>query len=219
MSGTILSGPIPSFTKTVTGYRAVNIRPGDRLEDIAARELGDARQWYDLAALNHLAPPWITDNPALRVPGSVLLSAQDTLLVPSTSPPATGVAAAPDVFGIDCLLVRGQLQANSNGDIQTVSGPANLDQAIGMRLNTHQGELVYYRNYGNRAYLLLGKGNTQSVAQLAASWVSAACLADPRISSIQSMTATTFGDVLACNGIIVAVNGKRLPVAMPSGAT
>jgi hypothetical protein len=33
------------------------------------------------------------------------------------------------------------------------------------------------------------------------------------------MTATTFGDVLACNGIIVAVNGKRLPVAMPSGAT
>ena len=98
LAGMVLSGPAPSFSKTLTGYRQVGILVGDTPERIAQRELGSAARWYDIINLNGLAPPWITDDPSQAIPGKVLLSAQDTLLVPSTAPVPSGVADTPDVF-------------------------------------------------------------------------------------------------------------------------
>jgi phage baseplate assembly protein W len=215
MSGSVLSGPVPPFQKTIRGYRAVAILVGDTLERIAERELGDAAQWYDLATLNALAPPWVTDDPAKAIPGKVLLAAQDTLLVPTSAPVATGVADAPDVFGTDCLLVAGQITGSPIGDVLTVSGPDNLKQALELRLGTRPRELVYHPDYGNRAYLLVGRGNTPLNEQLAASWVAASIRADPRVSSASDVKATTTGDVLAATGIAIAINGKRLPIGLP----
>jgi hypothetical protein len=215
MSGTLLTGPQPVFTKKTTGYRTVAIRPGDGPERIAQRELGDASLWYDIVALNGLRWPWITDDPAVAVPGVVLLSIQDTILVPSTAPDATAVAASPDVFGRDCLLTNGQISANPEGDIQTVGGPDNLAQAISLRLETHPGELVYHPDYGNRAYLLLGRANTPIADALAASWVASSVASDPRVASTEQMKASTQGDVLSVTGVAIAVDGKRLPIGLP----
>jgi phage baseplate assembly protein W len=217
MSGSLLTGPIPSFTKRVTGYRAAPIRTGDTPERIALRELGDASLWYDIVNLNDLRPPWIVDDPALAGPG-VLLSAQDTILIPSTAPAATGVAESPNVFGRDALLVNGQLAGDGAGDIAVVADVANLKQALENRLGTRPGELVYHGNYGCRAYTLLGRGATALSDQLAAAWVGAACRADPRVSSTTGMVASTVGDVLSVTGDAIAVNGKRIPVGL-TGAT
>ena len=219
MSGSLLTGPAPSFTKTVTGYRKVQVLTGDTLERIAERELGDAAQWYDLAWLNNLSPPWITDDPTQAVAGSVLLSAQDTILVPSNAPPASGVAEAPNVFGRDCLLIQGQLSPDLNGDIAVVSDTANLDQALSMRLGTRPRELVYHPDYGNKAYLLLGRGGTPLADRLAAAWVGACLKADPRVSAVHNVVAQTTGDVLSVKALVTAVNGKRLPIGLPGTGT
>lgn len=216
MSGSTLTGPVPSLTQQIHGYRKAPIRTGDTLERIAQRELGNANQWYVLASLNKLRPPWITDDPALAVAGLVLLSAQDTILIPSTAPPSTGVAETPNVFGRDCLLVNGQLAGDAGGDVVVVADVDNLKQALELRLGARIGDLVYHPTYGNRAWYLLGKGSTPVADQLAASWIAAACRADPRVSAA-SFTASTQGDVLAATGTATAVDGKRLPVGLRSG--
>lgn len=216
MSGSLLTGPVPSFTKRITGYRAVSILVGDTLQRIAERELGSAAQWPDLVYLNDLEPPWLVDDPALVRPG-VKLAGQDVLLVPSVAPPATGVSRAPSVFGTDCFLRRRQIGPDAAGDIETVSEVANLKQALELRLGTKPGELLWHADYGCRAYTLLGRGATPVVNRLAAAFVAAAINADPRVARAEDTTATTLGDLLSCASVAVAVNGKRVPVGLGSG--
>lgn len=218
MSGTLLTGPIPSFSKTIRGYRAVSTRVGDTLQRIAMRELGDAAQWYDLASLNTLVPPYLTDDPA-KVSTGVKLAGKDTILVPSTAPAPTGVAQAPSVFGSDCLLQNRQLQATATGDFAVLSEDSNLKQALEMRIATRPGELVYHKDYGCKVYTLIGKGNTPVADRLAAAFVAQAVSSDPRIDRAENTTATTTGDVLACASTAVAVNGKRLPVGVGGNAS
>lgn len=43
---------------------------GVTLFDVAARELGDATQWYRIAALNDLTDPWITGSIELKIPST-----------------------------------------------------------------------------------------------------------------------------------------------------
>lgn len=217
MSGSQLTGTVPSFFKKITGYRSVDIFVGDTLQRIAERELGDASQWYDLIYLNGLVPPWIVDDAALVVPG-VKLSGQDMLLVPSVAPAATGVTEAPSVFGTDCLLSHGQIIPDGNGDIATVTDVANLKQALEMRLGTQPGELLFYPTYGCRAYSLLGLGGTPVSDRLAAAFVASAVNADPRVARAENTTASTVGDALSCSSIAVAVNAKRVPVGLGTGS-
>lgn len=218
MSGSVLSGPTPSFTKTVTGYRSAQTLMGDTLERIAQREMGDATRWHDLANLNGLAPPWISDSPISVDVGTVLLAGQDTVLIPSTAPIASGVSETPNVYGRDCLLLNGKISPSISGDVAVVAGVANLKQALEMRLGTHQGELVYHPSYGCRAYKLLGQGGTPLADQLAASWVAAAIRADPRVSSTSNVNASTSGDILAASGEAISIAGQRLPLGLSGGA-
>ena len=62
--------------KPLSGFRLVPTRRGDTLQDVAVRELGDAARWYDLAAINDLLPPFLTDDPQQAGP-RVLLTGQD----------------------------------------------------------------------------------------------------------------------------------------------
>lgn len=213
MSGSLLTGPVPSFKKTIVGYRTADILVGDTMERVAVRELGDASLWYDLVALNGLRPPYIVDDPALVGPG-IKLSGQDLMLIPSSAPPATGVAAAPDVFGIDVLLgSNGQIVISDAGDYATIAGPDNLAQALRLRLASRPGDLVYHPEYGCLAYRLLGRSSGDQ-SQLAAAFVAAAAGADPRVVRTQRAVATTMGDVLAASVEAVAANGKRVPVSI-----
>jgi phage baseplate assembly protein W len=215
LAGMVLSGPAPAFTKSLTGYRRVQILTGDTPERIAQRELGDAARWYDVINLNGLAPPWIVDDPALAVPGKVLLSAQDTLLVPSPAPTPSGVAETPEPFGKDLLLQNGQITESPSGDIQTVSGSANLVQAVHMRIGTRLAELVWHPTYGCRVWELLGRSNTPLNQQLAAAWVASSVRSDPRIAKVSNITASILGDAIPVTGTAVAIDGKRLPIGTP----
>src|SRR3546814_6405451 len=128
------------FSRPIYGFRFVEVRLGDTLQAIAARELGDAGRWYDLIAYNQLVPPFITDDPVLVRDG--VRTAGDLILVPAPSLPESGSADPENVFQRDIDLTGGVLSVE-NGDFAVVSGRANLRQAIKHRVETERGELIF----------------------------------------------------------------------------
>jgi predicted Zn-dependent protease len=47
-----------SIMRPLNGFRLVEIKYGDTLQELAARELGDANKWRDIIAINDLLPPY-----------------------------------------------------------------------------------------------------------------------------------------------------------------
>lgn len=204
-----------TIAKPLSGIRVAATRAGDTLPAIAARELGDAARWYDLAAINNLLPPWITDDPALV--GPRVLRAGADILIPAAAPDPSGVAAGPDdaVFGTDLVLPGGLLQRSEGGDFDLVGGAKNLTQAVAHRLATPERSVIYHQDYGCAIHELVGARADPVANQLGALFVERALRADPRISQVEGTTATITGDVLDVTATAVAVDGRRLPVRTP----
>ena len=206
-----------SIVKQVSGYREVETYVGDTLKVIALRELGDASRWTDIVALNSLSPPYLVDSLALAGPG-VLLAGQQVLKVPAAPPPMSGVADTDSVFGTDVQLISGRITATAGGDMQTVSGIKNLDQAIQNALVTHPGDLVYYPQYGCEVYSLVGQGGTATADRLAAAMVSRTVRADGRIARVQNLVGSITGDTIQVSCDAVTVNGKVISATLPASA-
>jgi hypothetical protein len=200
-----------SFSKTTAGIRHAETRRGDTLQAIALREMGDAGGWADLANLNGLVAPWLVDDLALAGPG-VLLAGQQTILIPDGAAPTSGVMDGESVYGTDVALIAGRLSGDASGGMATVTGVPNLTASLKRRIDTHGGALVRHPEYGCLAYLLIGTGGSLSSAQLAAAYVGRALNADPRVSKVQESKATLTGDTLAATAVVIAIDGKKLPV-------
>lgn len=199
-----------TFTKSLLGYRVIATRAGgDSLQQVAARELGDAARWVDLAALNNLVPPYLTTDLAGVAPGVLFCGEQ--LKVPSAAPgQSSGVSVGNEVLGTDLVLVNGAFTPTASGDLATVSGGDNLTQAISHRLATHMGELVFYPTYGCEIFTLLGEAATPSNAQLAAAFADRAILGDSRVARTQDLQASLVGDQVSVSGTAISVDGKTV---------
>ncbi|HEY0205069.1 MAG TPA: hypothetical protein VGC15_13080 [Acetobacteraceae bacterium] len=206
-----------SVVKRVSGYREVETNVGDTIKLIALRELGDAARWTDIVALNSLRPPYLVDSLALAGPG-VLLAGQQVLKVPAAPPPTSGVADTDSVFGTDVQLIAGRITAAPGGDMQTVSGVKNLDQAIGNALATHPGDLVYYPRYGCEVYSLIGQGGSATSDRLAAAMVARTVRADGRVARVRSTVGSIAGDTIRVSCDAVTVNGKVISATLPAAA-
>ena len=81
---------------------------------------------------------------------------------------------------------RVDLVASPSGDAQTVSGRANLAQAIINRLLTRQGELTRlgHPNYGSRLHLLAGELNNTRTRGLAGIYIRESLAQEPRIQEV-----------------------------------
>jgi hypothetical protein len=136
---------------------------GDTIQSLAAKHLGNARRWLDLAIINDLRAPYITDQ--AHVPNTLRIG--DKIVVPARAPkgspdtittgaPGTGESQAAKNLGRDFLMipVDGNLlgwqidKAGGSVDVLQVEGIDNFAQAIEMRFRTEQGHNILYPAIG-----------------------------------------------------------------------
>jgi phage baseplate assembly protein W len=89
-------------------------------------------------------------------------------------------------------LVLTDLAGTRTGDLELISGKANLIQAIRIRLATRQGELaeIGHPEYGSRLDTVIGEPNTEDTHRIIESLVRDALAQEPRIGEILSVEAT-----------------------------
>lgn len=193
-----------TFSKPLEGYRFVEIRFGDTLQSIAARELGDAARWVELIAYNNLIPPYLDNFPSPRIlayGGQILVPAPVAVISSTTDPER--------VFESDLSLNKGLLDVD-DGDFAIVSGRANLRQAVKRRIDVPRGELLFHAEYGSLVSLLLGSMNGPTTGLLAAQYASSAVLSDARVASVTKVFATVNGDVINVSMEIQPVAGQPI---------
>lgn len=166
------------------------VRQGDNLMDISARDLGNFEQWSEIAKVNGLVPPYVSATPA---PG--ITSPGQKLIMPgagvSTAPIGTPPSYTINFLGVDVYIgpINGQMPP-WKGDLQLIAGYQNFAWALGRRLQTPLGSLIYHGDYGSRIPGEVGNVQTNYEAQRVAAFGKSALLADPRTSSVPSATAT-----------------------------
>jgi len=197
--------PNVTMQKPLYGFRVVKTHNGDTLHTIALRELGDAKLWQKLIDYNGLVPPYITDNPANAGPGVILTGG--SIKVPAPAPVTTSTTNPDDLFLTDIQLTAGRIIANSGGDVATVTGYANLNQALSNRLNTPRGRLMMHPKYGSLHQRMKGVANGPTQGVLTANYARGAVKADPRVSSIVSASAQITGDATEISIVAQPISG------------
>jgi phage baseplate assembly protein W len=197
------------FARPLYGFKFAQIRRGDTLQNIAARELGDGKRWYELISYNKLIYPYLVDDAADAAPG--VLVAGSMLLVPAPAPAVITTTAAEDVFQVDIGLTNGTLNTDG-GDFVPVSGRQNLEQAIVNVIGTSQGEIIRHMAYGSMHRRYIGAVNGPTSALLVLKTVTAAIESDSRISSVTSATATSVGDALPVVIVAQPVAGDAIKI-------
>jgi phage baseplate assembly protein W len=184
--------------RVAVGWRWAEIRQGDTLQRIAYRELGDAAKWAELANLNNLLPPYLTASPAtaLASGGRVLLFGE-RIRVFSPSDQIDAVTQAAELYGTDIALDQNGRMTASDGDFNLVSGVSNLTAALGRRVTTGRGELMFHPAYGSTLRRLIGQANGPMRAALAARTARMAVEADSRVARVTDAQAGADGDTLS----------------------
>lgn len=184
-----------------SGFIEKPVGQGDTLAAIAARELGDARKWPELALINQLSPPYITAGP--RLPGTLQPGSRvivpvskpvQPAQVPTTGNPEVGGSQAEAHLGIDYEFVevsKGQwgwkIDATHGAvDGTRARGIGNLAQAIGTRLRTERGTNILYPDLGLPR--LIGTSQLESPATEVNLRVRQQILADPRVERLHRAT-------------------------------
>ena len=146
-----------------------------------------------------------------------VLGVGDTLLVPD-DPAAPAARDLTQVLGVDAGLdERGQLHWDyAAHDLAVVSGPANVTQAVRLRLLTERGALPRHAAYGNALLLFLGTRSTASLAATAEGFVREALAGDDRLAGVTQVRVRVREDLvdidLTCR---LTVTGQELRAALP----
>lgn len=201
------------FTKPLYGKRLVETVIGDSLASVAARELGDASRWVEIANINGLVPPYITDN-ASEAGNGVLLTG-GVLAIPAQAGSTEFDGLDPEsVYLKDCALIDGRMQVDASGDILVCSGSSNLKQALINIVVTDREELMFHLEYGCLARRVLGAVSGPTARVLVAQYVKAALLTDPRVEAVSSVTATTDGDSISAVAEVQPIIGQSFKINM-----
>jgi hypothetical protein len=196
-----------------SNLRLGTVRMGDRtLLTFAAREINDYSQWQAIAQLNKLQPPYIANvpGPNVVVPGQqLLLPPSNTALVPITPAQATpAISYTANYLGIDRLLGSiNQPMLPWQGDYQVIAGYPNLSMALGRRLQTTLGSLIYHSLYGSRIPPELGAIASDVINDLLVEYTISALLTDPRVNQVISCTAQYLGNYSVQVSATVLPNG------------
>lgn len=166
------------------------------LQDLASRQTGDFENWIAIAKENNLLPPYPgPTNQAIALSGQQLYLPGSGVTIGATGTPPS----YPDsVMGVDINYgpFTGPQPAWS-GDLPIIKGLLNFNAAIGRRLQTPLGSLIYHTNYGSRIPGEVGAIQSENEAGRLAAFGSQSILADPRTARIISLMATVQPGFLA----------------------
>jgi hypothetical protein len=181
--------PAPASTSTPSAAAIpYYLRLGETLEHLAARVLGSAARWTEIAELNG----WID---AETLGSGRPARAGDLVLIPLNTNAQPEPARERDAYGTDLALDQnGDLQLKG-ADLATISGAANVEQALGLRLKTTALELAWAPRYGLPA--LTGTRLTATSAGYVGALVREQVEADARIERALLIEARDAGDALA----------------------
>ncbi|MHB9296085.1 hypothetical protein PilKf_01839 [Pillotina sp. SPG140] len=122
-------------------YIKVPLKFGDTLEKLAYTYLGNADYAYILAVYNGIASlDGLSPGSTIKIPSSGALNQHNRNEVYDTSD-------SYDILGRDIAL-DDSLHIRARGDVLTVSGSANLEQAIILRLREHTKKRIRLTVYG-----------------------------------------------------------------------
>ena len=193
------------FERLLPSVRLAETHRGDDLQAVAAREMGDANRWPELAWINRLTHPYITDDERVAGPG-VLLSGQ-FIKVPAPVGVRTNDAERGQVYERDAAMANRMLIINEGGDLAVVAGADNLRQQLKHRIDTPRGQARRHPEYGCLVHRLQGRVNGPVAGYLGAEYVKSSLLADYRVASVDSATAEVSGDAIRITARAVAIAG------------
>lgn len=172
---------------TAQPIELATILTGDSLMDVASRSLGDYTKWSEIATINKLQPPFIAPT---SQPGVVGWGKKVVLPLPGGQPTPGFV---PDYLlnflGVDVYFgpINGDMPPWT-GDFQLISGYDNIRWALGRRMQTTLGKLIYHPDYGCRIPPEVGNVQTNDTAGYIAAFGKSCLLSDPRVSAVPSAT-------------------------------
>lgn len=180
--------------------RPYRVQAGDEIVGVAASELGDPDRWEEIAALNELRAPYISD---LRLPSTARPG--DTILLPDDTDVGAVLAAeetAPtdeQLYGVDAWLTDdGEWEvdpASGGTDIQLVRGVDCYRQGIERRaFRTLLGEDLCYPQVGIDAPI--GGPNGAGPVESVALGMRRALLVDPRTAAVGMIGTREDGDAV-----------------------
>jgi hypothetical protein len=182
---------------------AVRLSEGESLLDLARRIYGALDRWQEIADLNG----WQS---ATRTASGRPARAGDVVLI--EQPPAVDTGegvAGPDIYRTDLkITAAGALELTPGGDLATISGPPNIEQALRLRTQTKQGEHAHAPRYGlPRA---IGRRITATTSGQLAAIVREQITQDPRIERVSRFEVSDNGDALAFSLEAISADGALI---------
>lgn len=178
----------------------------ETLTQFCYRVLGDPSRFDEVMDLNDMASPFEAAN-------GVPLGAGMSLIIPAT----TGFSQTPrdnrDLFGVDILIVDGDLVMAGTTDIALVRERPNLEQALVRRLLAEQGENQAFPEWGMPR--LVGEPALAGTAGYIASQVREQIESDSRVRRVEDVVVLDGGDTFDAQFSIVTVDGQVTQVIAP----
>ncbi len=140
--------------------KQVKLNAGQTLERLALQELGDSSRWGEIAEVNNLKPPYITQDQSSTLegvlkPGSIVLIPVPALSGFTDLPQGAenkltkGMSELEKSLGVDFKLDKNKdLTIGNSGDLELIAGADNLGQGILLKLSYEPGELMKYPQIG-----------------------------------------------------------------------